>query len=181
MDKEQILNIRHEALETLEGALQEELIAAKLNTPEEGKGTEVLTVIFPELGIDGDGAIGELFFLPVISDEAEVQHFATVLTIADEISEGLYPALYEAISYINFRIPCGAFALDEVSGSLVYKITVPLPMDLSGEDLLREMNICSGNAVAAADQHMDLLLGMLSGEVSMDDVRAAFPSDQVND
>ncbi len=174
MDKEQMMKERHEVLEALEGSLQEELIAAKLNTPEEGHGTEVLTVIFPELGIDGDGAVGELFFLPIVSDEMAVQHFATVLTIADEIGEDQYPALYEAISYINFRLPCGAYALDDESGSLVFKLTVPMPAELSKEDLLNEMNICSGNAVAAADQYMDLLLRMLDGDSSMDDVRAAF-------
>ena len=174
MDKEQIMKERHEVLEELEGSLQEELIAAKLNTPEEGNGTEVLTVIFPEMGMDGDGVIGELFFLPVISDDTEVQHFATILTIADEIEKDRYPALYEAISYINFRLPCGAYALDDETGSLVYKLTVPVPAELSKEELLKEMNICSGNAVAAADLHMDLLLRMLDGDTSMDDVRAAF-------
>lgn len=181
MDKEKIMNDRHEVLEAMEGSLQEELIAAKLNAPEEGNGTEVLTVIFPELGIDGDGAVGELFFLPVITDEVEVQHFATILTIADEIGEDQYPALYEAISYINFRLPCGAYALDDESGSLIFKLTVPVPAELSKEELLKEMNICSGNAVAAADLHMDLLLRMLDGETTMDDVRAAFTGGSAED
>ena len=174
MDKKIILDEQHKALEAMEGSLQEELIAAKLTIPEEENGTEVLTVIFPELGIDGDGAVGELFFLPILPDEISVQHFMTILTIADEIEEGLYPAIYEAISYINFRLPCGAYSLDDETGSLVYKLTVPLPAELSGEELIRELNICSGNAVAAVDQHMDLLLRMLDGDVTMDDVRAAF-------
>ncbi len=174
MDKEKIITERHEALEKLEALLNEELIAARLNTPEEGNGTEILTVIFPELGIDGDGAVGELFFLPIFFDEATVQHFATILSIADEIGAEQYPTLYEAISYINFRLPCGAYALDDETGSLVFKLTVPFPMELSGHDLLKELNICAANAMAAADQHMNLLLRMLDGEASMDDVRAAF-------
>ncbi len=173
MDKEKIMNERHAALEAVEGSLQEDLIAAKLNIPEDGNGIELLTVIFPELGLDGDGAVGELFFLPLMED-AVVQHFVTVLTIADEIEEERYPSLYEAVSYINFRLPCGAYALDDESGSLVFKLSVPLPVELSGDDLIKEMHICSGNAVAAADQHMDLLLRMLDGDVTMDDVRAAF-------
>lgn len=174
MDRQKIVERQHEALEAMEGSLQEELIAAKLEIPEEGNGIEVLTVIFPELGMDGDGAVGELFFLPVVSEEAAVQHFMTILTIADEIEAEQYPALYEAISYINFRLPCGAYSLDEETGSLVFKLTVPLPAELSGEELIKELHICSGNAVTAADQHTDLLLRMLDEEVTMEDVRAAF-------
>ncbi len=174
MDKSKIMNERHEALEAVEGSLQEELIAAKLNVPEDGEGEEVLTVIFPELGIDGDGAVAELFFLPIVSDEVSVQHFATVITIADVIGEEQYAPLYEAISYINFRLACGAYALDDETGTLIYKLVVPMPVELEGDELLKELNICSGNAVAAADQHMDLLLRMLDGDVTMDDVRAAF-------
>ena len=56
MDKDKLLLKRHEALEGLEASLQEELIAARLEAPDEEKGVEVLTVIFPELGLDGDGA-----------------------------------------------------------------------------------------------------------------------------
>ena len=171
MDREKIKKIRHTALEALESALSEELLAARLNEPEEGSDTEVLTVIFDGLGYDGDGAVGELFFLPVVSEEASVQYFSTVLTIADEIEAGQYGALYEAISYINFRLPCGSYALDPDSASLVYKLTVPMPVDLTEEELIREVNICSGNAVAAADQHMDLLLRIIDGEGSMEDVR----------
>ena len=174
MDKKQIMNERHAALEAVEGSLQEELIAARLDTPEDGDGTEVLTVIFAELGLDGDGAVGELFFLPVASDEDEVQHFATIINLADEIDKEQLPALYEAISYLNFRLPCGCYVLDADAGILAYKLTVPLPIDLAGEELIRAINICSGNAVAAADQHMDLLLRMLDGEATIDDVKAAF-------
>ncbi len=176
MDRKTIMNERHSALEALEGLLQEELIAAKLNAAGDAGGVEVLTVIFPELGLDGDGAVGELFFLPVLSEDAAVQHFNTVITIAGDIDEEQLPLLYEAISYINFRLPCGAFALDRETLSLVFKLSVPLPIDLKGDDLLKEMNICSGNAVAVADRHMDILLRMTEGEAGMEDVTAAWGS-----
>ncbi|MBQ7583223.1 MAG: hypothetical protein IJT24_01315 [Lachnospiraceae bacterium] len=174
MDKDKLLLKRHEALEGLEASLQEELIAARLEAPDEEKGVEVLTVIFPELGLDGDGAVGELFFLPLRSDEDSVQHFSTVITIADTIGEECLNELYEAVSFINFRLPCGCYAFDRESGLLAYRLTVPLSVELSPEELLRDMNICSGNAVAAADLHMDLLLRVIDGEASMEDVRAAF-------
>ncbi len=105
---------------------------------------------------------------------AQIQHFNTVITLADDLEKEQFPALYEAISYINFRLVCGAYALDEESGSLVFKLSVPMPIDLQGEDLIREINICSGNAVAVLDQHIDLVLGIADGEATMDDVKATW-------
>ena len=176
MDIKTLMNERHAALEAVEGMLQEELIAARLNEPDDKNDIEVLTVIFPELGLDGDSALAELFFLPIVSEEAQVQHFNTVITIADDLEEERFPALYEAISYINFRLVCGAYALDEESGSLVFKLSVPMPIDLQGDDLIREINICSGNAVAVLDQHIDLVLGIANGEVTMDDIKDTWTS-----
>ena len=173
MDKEQLMNIRHSALTELEGTLQEALIAAKLNTYEDGE-IEVLNVIFPVLGIDGEGVAAELLFLPILSEEALVQYFATVVTIAEEIEQEHFHKLYEAISFINYRIPCGCFILEEETGTLLYKLSVPLPIELEGDALLREMNIISGNAVAYTDQYMDLLLGMLDGDIDMETIRDAF-------
>lgn len=174
MDINEVMNERHTALEAVEGMLQEELVAARLNEPDDENGVEVLTVIFPELGLDGDSAIAELFFLPIVSKDAQVQHFSTVITIADDLEKEQFPALYEAISYINFRLLCGAYALDEESGSLVFKLSVPMPIDLQEDDLIREINICSGNAVAVLDQHIDLVLRIVDGEAGMEDVKAVW-------
>ncbi len=171
MDKGTTMNIRHEALTRLQGSLQEELIPAEIVTQD---GVEVLSVIFAELGLDGEGAVGELFFLPFRSDDDTVQHFSCVITIADEISLDDPVMLYEAMSYINFRLPCGSYSYDKDAGSLVYKLSVPIPADMTEDELLNEMNICSGNAVAEADMHMDLLLGLLDGEVSMEDIKRSF-------
>ena len=171
MDKDMMTKMRHDALVKLQGSLQEELIPAELVAHEE---VEILTVIFAELGLDGDGAVGELFFLPLRSENDTVWHFSTVITIADEIDTQNTDVLYEALSYINFRIPCGSYAFDKDADQLVYKMTVPVPADMSEDELLKEMNICSGNAVAEADAHIDLLLRLLDGEASMEDIRNSF-------
>ncbi len=166
MDIEMLLKDRQELLEKMRDSLQEELIACEIREAENENEPAVLNVVFDELGQDNEeGVLGEFFFLPPASEEDEVQHFSTVLTIADDIDKTKLPDLFETMSHINFKIPCGAFCIDEDAEMLLYRHTVPLPIDESKEALLKEMNICMANALVSADMYLDLLLKINNGEV----------------
>ncbi|MBO6138037.1 MAG: hypothetical protein J6O71_05430 [Lachnospiraceae bacterium] len=159
MDIEKINSDRHALLERLKDALLEELVACELREPENEGEPEVLRVVLDELGQDSeDGALGELFFLPPGSEEDEVQHFSAVLTITDDIDRSRLPELYEAMSHINYEIPCGSFCIDKEGENLVYRLTTPLPMAIEGDELFDQMNVCLANALISADMYMDILL-----------------------
>ena len=159
MDIEKIKSDRHELLERLQAALQEELVACELREAENEGEPEILRVVFDELGQDNeDGALGEFFFLPPGSEEDEVQHFSAVLTIADDIDKSKLPELYEAMSHINYEIPCGSFCIDKEGENLVYRLTTPLPTAVEGDELFNQMNVCMANALVSADMYMDILV-----------------------
>ena len=160
----------HELLAKMADSLNEDLIPAQLSEPEEAAGIEILSVYFDGLGMDHDPVLGEFFFSPGQSEEDRVLHFNAVLTLADEIDEERLPALYEAMSYINYRLPCGSYALDREHTYLVYKLVTPLSAELPGELLFAEMNVGAGNAVACCDLYMDTLLRLLEGELTIEDV-----------
>ncbi len=170
MDIEKTLGERHELLERLRDSLQEELLIAELEEAENENSPEVLRVVFDEIGQDNEeGGLGEFFFVPPLSEEDTVQLFSAVITIADEIDKERLPELYRIMSFINFRIPCGSFCIDEEGDYMLYRLTTPLPVNLEKDKLYDEMNIIVANAFVSADMYMDLLLRANDGEdISME-------------
>ena len=130
-------------------------------------------MVFDEIGLDEEGAAGEFYFLPLpeTDDEVEVQHFAAAITVLDDIDEKYLPALFEAMSYINFALPCGAYSIDKDKSFCAFRMTVPLKIDMPGDELYDEMNIVMGNAVTIVDVHMDILRKVGAGEMTAAEVK----------
>ena len=171
MSKQKLMDERHEILKQVYEDLTDELYAATLDEKKSEDDVEILRVMFDDIGFDvEEGAIGEFLFMPLISEEDEVQYFTSVITIANVAVEENRPKLYEALSIINYVVPCGAFVYDRDNVLLAYKLTTPISMDLHGEDLSKQVNICMGNAVAITDKYCDLLLRINSGEIDIDHV-----------
>ncbi len=166
MDKERIIKARHDVMMQVEAEFQEELIPALITEVGENKETDVLRVIFDEMGFDNeDGATGEFFFAPLGSEEDTVAHFVSSITIADDISGDHLGELYAAMAGLNCYLPCGSFGVTRGGSILLYKLVIPLPVELTGEALKNQVDICMGNAVAVCDQYADLLLKVLAGEM----------------
>ena len=169
MDTGKMIKERNELLIRLRDSLQEEMIACEIHEPENKEEPEILTVLLDTVGDEErEGAAGEFFFMPFTTGEDRVQYFCAVLTLMDDIPEENLPALYEAMSHINFALPCGSYSVDREGRFLTYKLTVPLPAELQGDALYDEMNICVSNAVNTADAYADILIKISCGEVSYD-------------
>jgi len=164
---------RHELLTRMRDSLQEELIACDIRQPENEGEPEILMAVIDGIGESGEmeGTIGEFYFIPPSSKEDTVQHFCATLTIADELKEEFLPPLFEAMSYVNFNIPCGSFSVDKDRSMLSFRLVTPLSAGLSGEDLLLQMNISMANAFASADLYADELIKVSGGEKTVEDIR----------
>ena len=167
MDIEKTMRERHELLERLRDSLQEELVICEILEAENENEPEVLRVLFDSLGQDNEeGILGEFFFFPLGSDEDAVQHFSAVLTIADEIDKDKLPGLFETMSHINFSVPCGSFCIDQEGEVLIYRLTTPLSVNMKGDELFEQMNICMTNAIICTDMYVDILLQGVNGDGS---------------
>lgn len=165
MEIEKILQARHEVMQQVAEELQDELIPAFLREGGEKKETDILRVIFDKLGFaNEDGAMGEFFFTSIGSEEDSVAHFVSCITIADDYPEEHISELYAAMAGLNCYLPCGTFGLTR-GGILLYKLVTPIPMELAGEALKNQVDICMGNAIAVCDQYADLLLKVLDGDM----------------
>ncbi len=170
MDRAKIEKERQEILSRLEEDLQEELIPAKLVKGENDDDPYVLNVLFDSLGVEEDEAYGEFLFYPFDTDEDAVQFFGGIITLTEDLPEEHLPELFEAISYINCTLPTGHFAISHEKNSLAYILTVPLPFELTGELLYKEVNAVLGSSVLSVDTYMDLLTSVSKGETGIKEV-----------
>ncbi len=173
MDLEEITRERHELLERLKDSLQEELIACESFTPKDEGAPEILTVVLDGIGEEGgrEGAVGDFFFMPLYSEEDKVQYFCAVLTLMDDVDNDRLPALFEAMSYINFELTSGNFCIDREKSILAYKLTLTLPMDVSGDVIYEAMNFCLDDAVNVADLYADILIKISDGGATLEDLK----------
>lgn len=171
MNKDTILKERRSILDRIMTDMQEDLTPALMREPEGENDPPILSVVFEGIGMEHEEAFGEFYFLPLPDEKPLVQYFAAIITIADELEDEHLSELFEAMSYINFTIPCGSYSIDSEKRFLAYRLTVPLPMDMDSEALYNELNVVIGNAVAVADIHADILLKVLSGEMSVEEVK----------
>ena len=173
MDKEALLQKRHDLLVRLNDSLQEEMIPSIITEPEEENAPEIVTVLLDEIGMDGNEAAAEFFFRPLMEDDDEVQYFACVITLLDELDEANLPTLYEAMSAINFLLPCGSFAVSIDKQTLAFRLTAPVSTEMGEDELYDEMNIVLGNALTFVDLYVDVLVDVAEGNATMEDVLEA--------
>ncbi len=173
MNKEQILEERQKLMERLQDEYQENLIPAMIGekvNPEDKDEPVVLSILLDEMGSGSEEAYMDCCFMPIYSEDAKVQYFAAVITLADDLDRTYLPQLIESVSYVNAELPCGSFYVDRAHSFLVFRLAVPLPIALSGDALFEEIDIVSGNAVSIADMYYDLLLEVSRGESTIEDV-----------
>ena len=170
---EEKIKERHELLERMKGSFQEELIACDIAVPEQEGMSEILNVVLDMLGggESEEGTIGEFYFDPIFSEQDEIQRFTGVVTIMDSIPREQLPLLYEAMSIINFHLPCGSYSIDRDGEFLAFRLTVPISMELTGDALYDAMDVCVSSTINTADLYMEPLIRLAIGELTLDELR----------
>ncbi len=173
MNISNLLEERRRILERIQGEFQEALEPAMIREPESDSEPVILSILFDDLGTPDGEALGEFYFLHPASDEDEIQHLCGTITIAEKVESDHFPELFEAMSYINAAIPCGAWRLDMDRKFLSFHLAAPVSINMTGEELYEEMNIVMTNAYAVAGAHADLLIKILDGEKDIEFVKEA--------
>ncbi len=163
--------MRRELLERFVQDFKDELFAATILEPDEDMPIPIVRVIYDEMGDVDDEAVAEFYFTPTTSDDDTVSFFTGIITLQEGIPEEALGRLYEAMSYINFQIPCGAFAIDRGHHVLAYRLCTPMSMDMGREEIYEQMNVCAGNSAAIADAYMGVLRDVTEEKMSIDEVK----------
>ena len=160
--------MRDELLDRMVEDFKDAYIAAAVAETEGEDEPKIVRAILDEIG-DDEGVIGEYYFTPIESEEDEVQFFNALITISEDVPEDP-AALFEAMSYINFTIPAGSFAIDKDHNFISYRLSIPMSIDLGREAVYDAMNIAAGNSAAIADSYAGVLLDVVNKKLSVEEV-----------
>ena len=156
--------MRHEILVSLEADYLKDRIPAKLAVGKEG-GAESLVMILDNAAGEGVESIGEFFFLPLGEDD-KVQFFVNMITITQELAKEHLSQLCTAVAAVNAYVLSGAFAIDYAAKSLVYKNSYEMPVDIDRDRLRDNVEISMGTAARVVESYGQLLLDVNDGKMT---------------
>ena len=171
-DLGKLKELRHELLVKMEADFREELIPAVLAEEAEGQ-PEILTVLFDSLAKEGAGAEGEFLFMPAAEDD-ELQYFTSIINLAEEYAEETENELYASMAVLNFYLTVGTFAVEPQTGRLIYKNAVSMKLPGDAEEMEEQMNRSMSSAVLMIDRFGGLLLDVIDGERTAEDIVELF-------
>ena len=129
---------------------------------------DVVTVELDGIGIGGDYALCHMFFLPSMEDDMPVHNFSVTMNITDTIEgDDRKISVMQAITYLNFIVPIGAFVLDPELNVLSYRRNTAIPVDLSEEETLGLMGREFFNSTATITPFISALVCLRNGEIEL--------------
>ena len=168
MDLKKLYQERHDILSVMEQEFTKEFVPAKL-TDKDDYDVEVLAVILEEVAVDGLTSTGEFFFLPNKEDE-ELQFFVNLITISEELPKETMGELCAAVAAINTYVMTGAFAIDPVAGSLIYKHVYEMPIDLEKDSVAGYVDMSMGTTIQMVQQYAYYLIDVKEGKRTAENV-----------
>ena len=176
MDLNKLYKERHDILSMMEQEFTKEFVPAKLTDKDEYD-VEVLAVILEEVAVDGLTSTGEFFFLPSKEDE-EIQFFVNLITISEELPPETMGELCGAVAAINTYVTTGAFAVDPVAGSLIFKHVYEMPVDLDKDSVANFVDLSMGTAIQMVQQYAYYLIEVKEGtRTAQNVIRALAPTE----
>lgn len=167
MKKDDILELQRKVLGKIEMECKEDLMPALFNLADEDFPYDVLNLIVYDLGEKQSQCRGEFCFIN-INEEEEIQTFTSIITMNDELDISNFGELCEAVNALNFYIPYGSFAISRADKNLIYKLSCPLPVDLSEELLHQQVELFISNAYLMVDKYIDLIESIATGENTLE-------------
>lgn len=164
------IEMRNELLDRLVEEFHEAYIAAAVAEIDDPEAPKIVRALLHEVG-DSDGVMGEYFFTPMSSEEDPIQVFNAILTLSEDIPEDNLPALFEAMSYINYHIPVGAFSLNMEHTFFCFKMSVTIPMGYDKDVIYGLMSAAAGNSASIVDLYMQPLMDVANDKISVKEIK----------
>lgn len=169
MKKEAIINRQKELLQKLAEELKKMTDVVEFVPADDEVLVDSLLTEHEDLGIGNDTAVGQYYFAPVVFEEADVEQFVIMLNISDELKESKKVDMLQAITFVNYLLPTGAFIMDPALDILTYKRGVTLAVTDEDEKTLGMILYEILNAVNMVSVFVAPLLAYMEDDVNWEE------------
>lgn len=114
MKREDIKNIQKDILKQIYNIFKEidEYEHVQYVPTDEKVTFDYVEVLHEDMGAGNDAALGQYFFAPIPFEETEIAKFWMYVVISDGIDDARREDMIKAITYVNNKLPLGAFVMD---------------------------------------------------------------------
>lgn len=176
MNKLEIKQFQHELLLALKKDFEQvEIPIALRDAREENLPMDILTSLHLNYGHGQHEVMGEYYFFPMPEEDVPAHYFSTMLNLENEIRQDCLPQLREAVCALNFYIQCGSFVVNPTGTLLGFRFITPIPVDFKFEQALQLMNLNVGHSLELAEHHVDDLIRVAQGKLSLKDFMFQMP------
>lgn len=142
---------------------------------EENLPMDILSSLHLDYGHGQHEVMGEYYFFPVPQEEVSTHYFSTMINLENEIHQECLSQLREAVSALNFYIQCGSFVVNPSGTLLGFRFITPIPVNFSFDQALELMNLNVGHSLELAEHHVDDLIRVAQGKLSLQDFMFQMP------
>lgn len=136
---------------------------------EESQSYDIISVEFDQVGIGSDYVLAHAFFLPAPQDDMMIHNFRVTMTVADQVeTDELRAIMLQAVNYVNFLLPIGAFVFDPSLNMLSYRRNCAMPVTMSREETLAMMGREFFNGLSMVEPFLAPLIALKNGEIAPD-------------
>lgn len=176
MNHFEMKELQHKLLVALKQDFEEVEVPVTLRNAEgENLPMDILTTIHLDYGQGRHEVMGEYYFFPMPQEDVSAHYFSTMLNLENEIRQDCLPQLREAVSALNFYLQCGSFVVNPSGTLLGFRFITPIPFNFSFEQALQLMNLNVGHSLELAEHHVDDLIRVAQGKLSLQDFMFQMP------
>lgn len=159
---------KKEVLEALYREFSEVEQLTELNPEEKNNIVDMVVTEFRGIGKKLEEVLAELFFLPQPIKDPKYEMFTITITLDDDYKGKRREALLEALNFINYNLPFGAFSLDSTGTTILLKYTVLLDPNMEMDDVMEILNYSIMSLVSFAGLWMDAIFDVINGNTELD-------------
>lgn len=134
---------------------------------------DMVHILIRNYGLLSLPAAGVFYFLPSANDE--MMYFSGEIEYAEDMQLAQLPEVCQAVAAINYCLPYGNYCVDVTSGTLKYRLSVPIIADITYEELMGQLNLLVAHTLEMGEKYSYLLTELGYGNIGLEDVLSALP------
>lgn len=169
MKREDITKRQKNIIQTLAEELKKENDVVELMVADDENPLERVVVEHEDLGMANDTVLGQYYYLPGLTDESQMEKFQINILLDEDVEDDKKAIMLQAVAYVNFLLPTGAFTMDPALNTLLFRRGVNVTTDMDEKDELALLQFEIDDALQTVALFVAPLLALIAGDINWEE------------